>query len=64
MQPFGNPNIPVTDGLVHQASSNSRVDTARNGTNNLTLLTADLPNTCNLLGDKRVLQVLVTATRC
>lgn len=37
---------------MHQLGGDSGVDTTADGTDNLTLLTADLPNPSNLLGDK------------
>lgn len=37
---------------MHQLGGDSRVDTTADGTDNLTLLTTDLPNPSNLLGDK------------
>jgi len=47
---------PVTDSLVHELGSDGRVDTARDGSDDLALLSADLPDSSNLLRDERFLK--------
>lgn len=48
-------HLPVADGLVHELGRDRRVDTARDGTNNLALVSADLADAKDLLLDESVL---------